>query len=61
MFPKCTLTLCWREIRPDTGKTIKNEFVASHVRENLQQTHFQLFCQHLALFLSNKVLEKAIN
>ena len=24
--------------------------------KNLQQTHFQLFCQHLALFLSNKVL-----
>ena len=21
--------LCWREKRPDTGKTIKNEFVAS--------------------------------
>ena len=22
------MILCWREIRPDTGKTIKNEFVA---------------------------------
>ena len=24
-----SIKLCWREIRPDTGKTIKNEFVAS--------------------------------
>ena len=24
-----SIILCWREIRPDTGKTIKNEFVAS--------------------------------
>ena len=24
-----SVILCWREIRPDTGKTIKNEFVAS--------------------------------
>ena len=24
-----SVRLCWREIRPDTGKTIKNEFVAS--------------------------------
>ena len=23
------IVLCWREIRQDTGKTIKNEFVAS--------------------------------
>ena len=24
-----SIILCWREIRPDTGKTVKNEFVAS--------------------------------
>ena len=24
-----SIVLCWREIRPDTGKIIKNEFVAS--------------------------------
>ena len=24
-----SIILCWREIRSDTGKTIKNEFVAS--------------------------------
>ena len=30
--------------------------IRSHFKENLQQTHFQLFCRHLALFLSNKVL-----
>ena len=24
-----SLRLCWREKRPDTGKTIKNEFLAS--------------------------------
>ena len=24
-----SIRLCWREIRPDAGKTIKNEFVAS--------------------------------
>ena len=26
LFP---IRLCWREIRPDTGKTIKNEFIPS--------------------------------
>ena len=30
--------------------------LGSHFRKNLQQTHFQLFCQYLALFLPNKVL-----
>ena len=30
--------------------------LGSHFKENLQQTHFQMFCRHLALFLSNKVL-----
>ena len=24
-----SIILCWREIRPDTGRTIKNELVAS--------------------------------
>ena len=24
-----SIRLCWREIRPDAGKTIENEFVAS--------------------------------
>ena len=24
-----SIILCWREIRPDTGKTIKNEFGAN--------------------------------
>ena len=24
-----SIIFCWKEIRPDTGKTIKNEFVAS--------------------------------
>ena len=24
-----SIILCWREIRPDAGKTTKNEFVAS--------------------------------
>ena len=24
-----SIILCWREIRPDTGKTIKNKFAAS--------------------------------
>ena len=24
-----SIRLCWKEIRPETGKTIKNEFVAS--------------------------------
>ena len=24
-----SIILCWREIRPDTGKTIKNEFAVS--------------------------------
>ena len=31
--------------------------LASHVRENLQQAHFQLFCQHLDLFFSNSLIE----
>ena len=26
-----SIILCWREVRPDTGKTIKNEFVASFI------------------------------
>ena len=97
------MILCWREIRPNAGKTTENEFVTiflwndypekriqakfcaadqqtcvfgscectrvlsesaalgSQLREDLQQTYFQLFCQYLALFLSNKVLWKAIN
>ena len=28
--------------------------LGSHFKENLQQTHFQLFCRHLASFLNNK-------
>ena len=41
-----SIRLCWREIRPDTGKTIKNEFVAifsEFYPEKQIQTKF-LYC-----------------
>ena len=36
-----SIRLCWREIRPDTGKTIKNEFVAIFSEMTIQRSRFR--------------------
>ena len=35
-----SIMLCWREIRPDAGKTTENEFVASFLEMNTQRNGF---------------------
>ena len=36
-----TIILCWREIRPDTGKITENKFVASFLSMTIQKSRFR--------------------
>ena len=41
-----SIILCWREIRPDTGKTTENKFVASFLSTDYpeKRTQTKLLC-----------------
>ena len=58
MFVKLTATKHTCLFISNTRVLSESASLGSHFRENLQQTHFQLFCQHRALLLSNKESNK---